>query len=316
MNRPLRVVADGDVCFNIVVADASFSTSARIYNFEVDYFADSQTHLMAELSRIDLLIQAQVERARAFLHVEPHLQGLYIPEDEIDSLVGAPAGLPRWAATPLPERIRDAMDAAGREIAQKVQVSVQSGITLRLATLRSLLELSDLDIDVLLIAIAPEMDLRYERLYAYLQDDVTRKRPSMDLALNLLCVSLEQKLTARRRFEAGAPLWRHGLVQTQDDSGNAASPALNRFLKVDEGIVQYLLDSDRLDERLAPIARFAGAGVRFDDLLLSAETVAGLQLMAAEPTAVLHFQGLGGSGRKSAAAALCSRREGFSRLDR
>ncbi|ABG51415.1 AAA ATPase [Trichodesmium erythraeum IMS101] len=36
----------------------------------------------------------------------------------------------------------------------------------------------------MLIALAPEIDLRYDRLYAYLQDDFTSKGSSVDLALN------------------------------------------------------------------------------------------------------------------------------------
>ena len=59
---------------------------------------------------------------------------------------------------------------------------------LRLDRLARLFGLSTLDIDILLICLAPELDNRYERLYAYLQDDVTRKRPSVDLVFNLLCV--------------------------------------------------------------------------------------------------------------------------------
>src|SRR5690349_10131008 len=39
--------------------------------------------------------------------------------------------------------------------------------------LREEWRLSPFDADVLLIAAAPELDLRYERLYAFLQDDVT-----------------------------------------------------------------------------------------------------------------------------------------------
>jgi hypothetical protein len=46
--------------------------------------------------------------------------------------------------------------------------------------------LSAFDVDLILLALAPKLDLRYERLYAYLQDDVTRTWPSVDLALNLL----------------------------------------------------------------------------------------------------------------------------------
>ena len=36
-------------------------------------------------------------------------------------------------------------------------------------------------------------DLRYERIYAYLQDDVTRRRPTVELVLNVLCESSAEK---------------------------------------------------------------------------------------------------------------------------
>ena len=39
--------------------------------------------------------------------------------------------------------------------------------------------LDTIDLDIVLIALAPEVDLRYERLFAYLQDDVTRRRPTV-----------------------------------------------------------------------------------------------------------------------------------------
>jgi hypothetical protein len=49
-----------------------------------------------------------------------------------------------------------------------------------LAALAEMYDLSGFDLDVMIIALAPELDLRYERVYAYLQDDVTRRHPSMD----------------------------------------------------------------------------------------------------------------------------------------
>ena len=41
--------------------------------------------------------------------------------------------------------------------------------------------------EVLVICLAAEVNLKYERLYAYLHDDVTKKRPTVDLVLRLLC---------------------------------------------------------------------------------------------------------------------------------
>ena len=60
-------------------------------------------------------------------------------------------------------------------------------------------DLSAFDIEVVAIALAPEIDRRYERLYAYLQENVTCTLPSVDLALNLLCPSGTAKLIRRDR---------------------------------------------------------------------------------------------------------------------
>src|SRR5262245_53444428 len=60
-------------------------------------FVSSIEHILIELERIDLLIQAQVARARQS-HTQEELQGLYISEQEVDALLAQPIGMPRWAA--------------------------------------------------------------------------------------------------------------------------------------------------------------------------------------------------------------------------
>jgi len=69
----------------------------------------------------------------------------------------------------------------------------------RLARLRQVFDLSPFDVDVCLVALAPDLDLRYERLYAYLQDNMAKKRPTIDLALNLLCPSAADKIVSIRQ---------------------------------------------------------------------------------------------------------------------
>jgi hypothetical protein len=46
-------------------------------------------------------------------------------------------------------------------------------------------ELSPLDVELLLVALAPDLEPRFERLYGYLHDDVSRRRASIGLALEL-----------------------------------------------------------------------------------------------------------------------------------
>ena len=62
----------------------------------------SLQHILAELERIDLLLQAQVWRARQRYAADEAFQGLVIQEEEIDALLARPAGLPRWACEAAP----------------------------------------------------------------------------------------------------------------------------------------------------------------------------------------------------------------------
>ena len=179
----------------------------------------------------------------------------------------------------------------------------------RLLWLQSTYGLSDFDLDVIVIALAPEVDLRYERLYAYVQDDVTKKRPTVDLALNLLCSCAEEKIEERTRFAADAPLVQHGLIHLLADPHQDQPPLLARYLKLDEQIVRLLLGDDSLDPRLAPFCRLKQPSAILDDQPLNPETKRALDVLtklAREERLPLrlYFQGPSGSGKSQTAEAM------------
>jgi hypothetical protein len=162
----------------------------------------------------------------------------------------------------------------------------------------------------LLICLAPEIDLRYERLYAYLQDDVTRKRPTVDLALNLLCFSLEAKLEARQRFTDSSPLIQRRLLHLSEDSSLQISSLLSKYLKIDEWVASYLLGSDGVDSSLLPYAECFKPESCFEDLVLPEDVQRRLMLLTRQKVAanqglVWYFQGPYGVGRQTTAEALC-----------
>jgi SpoVK/Ycf46/Vps4 family AAA+-type ATPase len=272
-------------------------------------FQDSLHHILAELERVDLLIQAAVNRAREVQGAADDFQGLYIPEQEVDALLAQPAGLPRWAAESGPSALADvcaALDRIAAGIAERKADSLRAGVKLRLAELARLFDLTPFDTDTLLTCLAPELDLRYERLYAYLQDDINKKRPSTDLVLNLLSPTFEAKLASRQRFAPQAPLIRHGLLSLFDDPSQQQPPLLGKYLKVDERVVGYLFESDELDARLLPYARSIVPRARIGDLLLPADLKSRLLLLAHSQgeSPVFYFQGPYGVGKQSAAEAL------------
>jgi winged helix domain-containing protein/ATPase family protein associated with various cellular activities (AAA) len=276
-------------------------------------FFTSLQHVLAELERIDLLIRLQVWRSRQLHQTDSEFQGLYISEEEVNALLREPAGMPRWAAaTPSPSHaeVTAALERLSAVIAARKEESARQGLTLRLDGLARSFALSPLEVDVLLIALAPEIDPRYEKLFAYLQDDVTRKRPSVDLVLNLLCPDFEAKLAARSRFGAAAPLVRHRLLHLFEDPSRPHSPLLAWYVKAEERAVSFLFGSDEPDARLLPFARVVQPAAALEDLLLPAAARQGLLALgrswrAGGPAAVLYLQGPYGAGRETAAEALC-----------
>ena len=251
------------------------------------------------LRRVDRLVERALAIAPSIYGPDaasdPY-RGLHITPDSVARLLAAEAGIPTFhAQVPLGEE----PDAEAVEAVPK------------LAWLRQTFGLMPFDLDVLLIALAPELDLRYERLYAYLQDDVTRRRPSVDLALNLLCPTAEAKLERRTRFAPDAPLVREGLVNLVADPTSADSPLLSHYLQLDEQIVRLLLGERRIDSRLAPFCRLVNAAAAHEELLFTTELQKGLPALfkhaagTGEPLR-LYFEGPPGVGKRRAAEALAA----------
>ena len=124
------------------------------------------------------------------------------------------------------------------------------GPELRLARLATLFGLTRFDLDVVLACLAPELDRRYERLYGYLHDDVTRRRPSVDLVLALFLPDVAVRVAARARFDPDAPLLRFRLVELGDEPEQPSATLLGRTLRLDPRIAAHLLGDDAPDVRL------------------------------------------------------------------
>jgi len=180
----------------------------------------------------------------------------------------------------------------------------------RLTLLCRVLRLSELEASLLLVALAPELDRRYERLYAFLQNDVTRRRPSVELALGLLLPSFEARLMARRLFAAGAPLIKQQVLRLLEDPADHQPPLLSRYLAVDGRIVNYLLGDDELDDRLDGYVARGALPISIDALLLAPDVKQRLRLLlrhghSAGIGLTVYLQGPYGVGKHTVAAALC-----------
>ncbi|MDT0406204.1 MULTISPECIES: ATP-binding protein [Streptomyces] len=158
-----------------------------------------------------------------------------------------------------------------------------------LDTLARRFGLSPLDLDLLLVALAPDLDARFERLYGYLNDDLTRRRPTVGLALELC--GLGGASPARFRLAPGAPLIAGGLLEITEPE----RPPLSRVLTVPDRVTAHLLGDPTPDARLTGVL-----GEVLEDP--TAEPVEVRRAAAA--AGLVHLRSRGGDAEGLAVAAL------------
>jgi AAA+ superfamily predicted ATPase len=206
----------------------------------------SLEHLQAELIRIDVLIHREVRRWQlAGQDQNDAFRGQYVSDAEATALLQRPFAVSWGQTVTLASKEQQAYSRAivkaEKQVAAIVKSAESKSISLRLVQLATAFGLNRFELDVLLICLAPALDLGYERLYGYLQDDITRKRPTINLALDLLCESGPGRLLSLSYFADDAPLIKYKLLERISDRSTQA-PLLNQVLNLDETIVTWLLD--------------------------------------------------------------------------
>ncbi len=224
-------------------------------------YATSTDHLLAGLAYIDLRVRWAVARARAGgLDPQDEFRGLYVSDTQIDALLDFELGGHSWLGNgrhngSSPTEWLTPITQARTEWQQQTTATLATGLHLTFAHLQRAFTLSPLEIDIFLIALAPELDPRYERIFAYLQDDVTKKRPSIDLILNLLTDSYGEKLQLRELFGTNSCLLQSRLLTRFASPSDREPTLLGHYLRPAPSVVEYLLDQTTPDEQLDGIAR-------------------------------------------------------------
>lgn len=245
------------------------------------------------MERLDKLLARAVSVAQEVYgrtaEVDP-FRGLYINDEELKCLFARKPGEPLFSS-----------------IADIGIVELPNHDS-RLSWLQGAFGLSQFDMEVILLCLAPEMDLRYERLYAYLQDDVTRRRPTVDLVLNLLCENAKEKIAGRSHFSSQAPLILSRLVQLLPEPNQVKPPILAHHVTLDPQVVCFLLGQDDLDTRLALYCKLFNPTTDLQDVLISKEFKKGLSALVdavdKKTSLKLYFSGSDSAIKRATAEAV------------
>ena len=164
------------------------------------------------LQRLDLLLYRQILRLRASYQLSlDEFRGLYVSDQQVDALIQQDS---RFGQVDVAE-----LDAKAAAMVAAVRAALAADpLWVRLCTCYAL---NDFEQDVILLALAPEFANKYPLLYAYLNNDVTRKAATVELALNLFS-SADSLHRDRAAFAAHGTLLGQGLLQS---AGNNTEPS-------------------------------------------------------------------------------------------
>ncbi len=279
-------------------------------------YKENYDHLADELRKLDLLIKLRITASRvknqavkaAAVHHQP-----YISDEEVDWLLSQNDS--DEFGHPQLQELRKRLEGLQSEIDARITHSIEQGVFLALPRLAHVFGLSSFELQALIICLAPELQRKYDTLYAYMQNDITRKKPSVDLVLGLLCNTQVERWNARTCFSGHAPMFRAGILETTDDPQSpSGSTDLARFLTLDPRVLNYLLGNNTLDERLVNIAKIYQPLPAMDpipvDPAIKSQLLHVIRHHFSEHAAdrkrlVLHFNGPYGVGKRDLALGIC-----------
>jgi hypothetical protein len=274
-------------------------------------YTSSREHLWDELRRADILVRGQVQRWRRGIGETKHerLWGMpNVSDAEVAGFLGSEFAIPL--------RLDD--DETYREEAARLARAIQvrlgntsPALTLRLAQLTTLFGLQAIERDLLLAGLLPELDGRYRRVYGYLDDDVSRRRPSVELLLQIANEGQGLAGPGRDALLAQSPLVAFRLLVLGSDD----EPLAVRPVGLDRRVIDFLLDGDVADARVASFLGEVEDELDWDALRADPDLVRQLRSAAdwwmdrrlVDPEgATALLCGPDGSGRLAAAQAFCT----------
>ena len=214
---------------------------------KVNHEEMQREYLKAVLSWLDAHLEREVYRWQlAGQDPSDRFRGLHVSDSEILALSHRSAGEHWGSGVSLPDsdthRFKVALEKAESQIQLLETRASKNEFTLRLKQLGELFGLSSFEWKAFIVCLAPALDLRYERIYGYLQDDVTRVQASVDLILALLLPEGFGRLDYLHFFGQHEALNLFRLIIPVDDNGRSSSN-LRQTFQVAPAVVSWLLGS-------------------------------------------------------------------------
>ncbi|MDH5681381.1 MAG: AAA family ATPase [Spirochaetota bacterium] len=274
-------------------------------------YTSSGEHLKDELERLDLILELCLGRKKDVnVLADQEISGLYIPENEVRELLkrNVVAGL-----NPEEEQTVSEIKGLREAIDEKLIRTVEEGYLLPLDQMRRQFELSEIEMDIVLILLAPAIDLKYEKIYAYIQDDISKIHATAALVMRLLFHAPEDQAFIRHCLSKRRALRKWGIVKMENPGVDGV--LISQRLSIDERMVDFMVGAGGLSSESVDYLEVMNPGEGLEDMALDGALKEKIENITAylasersdESSHLLYFKGLKGSGRMSVAKAVCDR---------
>ena len=197
----------------------------------------AREHLLLRLRPLNRALARAVERqgeAAARL-ARPDVTALCVTEEQVLLLLDDVESL----ASRTDPHVASGLDP--EEADAEEDLRARSGDRLPLDLLARELGLSAFERDAILLCAAPEVDRRYERIFAYVLDDLNRRQPCVELLCSVTAPDAATCLARRRDAGRYGRLRRAGLLLPV---GDAPATELRQELRLAPALVDWLLAAE------------------------------------------------------------------------
>ncbi|UUZ78914.1 ATP-binding protein [Paenibacillus sp. P26] len=261
-------------------------------------------HYGQEWARLDLRLAILMKRMEGpDTHTDPSMlpfKGLVLTEEEMHRSLYDDDG--REEDSELAELRRQLADMDA-ELARKRRAALEQDLFLPVLYLSQVFGLNEFEEQTVLMALALEADRKYEKLYAYVQDDATCKYLTPELAIRLYGLSGSEGPGLLKAFMNGSRLQEWFLRSEGGTPESVSGSLLSRPLRLDERMTAFLLGIGYTDPSLRRYSRLYEAGRDLPDLETGQELQSKLRAYlegykASDPVPVFCLWGPPGSGKK------------------
>jgi hypothetical protein len=202
----------------------------------IDLATLARQHLLLKLRPVNRALGRAVERqaAAAARLARPDVTALCVTDEQVAFLLHDVEALGNAA---------DGEPVDGPEpadVAEEIELRRRSGDRLPLDRLVRELGLSAFEEAAILLCAAPEVDRRYERIFAYVLDDLNRRQPCVELVCSIATPDPATSLACRREAGRFGRLRRAGLLLPVGE----APTELRQELRVAPALLHWLVAAE------------------------------------------------------------------------